>query len=33
MSSRGWVFRIEDILKAIDKIEKYVTKQVLNKLR
>jgi uncharacterized protein with HEPN domain len=29
MSSRQWIFRIQDILKAIDKIERYVSNMTL----
>ncbi len=33
MSSRDWVFRIQDILRAIDKIESFVKGMTLNKFR
>ena len=33
MSSRDWLFRIQDILKAIDKIESYVENMTLNQFK
>jgi uncharacterized protein with HEPN domain len=33
MSSREWVFRIRDILKAIDKIERYVKGMTLSQFK
>lgn len=33
MSSRDWLFRIQDILKAIDKIERYLKKTPLKEFK
>jgi uncharacterized protein with HEPN domain len=33
MSSRQWVFRVQDILKAVEKIERYVDGMTLAKFK